>query len=55
MAAELSFLTPIGYQTNTIVCAVGGYRYSDYWRLGAPVLVGAVGVALLVIPTFWQL
>jgi len=47
VAASASFLTPIGYQTNTMVYGLGGYRFSDYWRLGAPLT--AVVVATLVL------
>jgi di/tricarboxylate transporter len=42
LAASASFLTPIGYQTNTMVYGPGGYRFIDYCRLGAPVTVMVV-------------
>ncbi|HEX9582231.1 MAG TPA: SLC13 family permease [Gemmatimonadales bacterium] len=46
--ASTSFLTPIGYQTNTMVYGPGGYRFSDYARLGAPLTVAAMATILLV-------
>ncbi|HSG79690.1 MAG TPA: SLC13 family permease, partial [Acidimicrobiia bacterium] len=53
LAASASFLTPIGYQTNTMVWGPGGYRFGDYARLGAPltVVVGVAAVALA--PVIW--
>jgi len=42
ISASLSFLTPIGYQTNTMVYGPGGYRFSDYVRLGAPLTIASV-------------
>ena len=55
VGASSAFLTPIGHQSNTLVMGPGGYKFSDYWRLGLPlsVLVTAVGVPLILI--FWPL
>jgi di/tricarboxylate transporter len=55
VAASASFLTPIGYQTNTIVYGMGGYRFTDFARVGAPLTVLVLLVAALVIPIFWPL
>src|SRR5690606_32043607 len=53
IGAGCEFLTPIGHQCNTLVMGPGGYKFGDYWRLGAPlsVLVVLVGVPLLMV--FW--
>ena len=52
-AASLSFITPIGYQTNLMVMGPGGYRPADYLRAGLPV-AGAVAVtAMILIPVIW--
>jgi di/tricarboxylate transporter len=53
MAASASFATPLGYQTNLMVYGPGGYRFSDYARIGLPlnVLLGAVTVVLA--PLVW--
>jgi di/tricarboxylate transporter len=53
LAASASFLTPIGYQTNTIVFGLGGYRFGDYWRLGLPLAVCTVVIVLVVVPLVW--
>jgi di/tricarboxylate transporter len=50
LAASLSFLTPIGYQTNLMVYGLGGYRFSDYARVGVPLNVVTVVLSLILIP-----
>jgi di/tricarboxylate transporter len=54
VAASASFTTPIGYQTNLMVYNAGGYRFSDFVRIGLPLtlLVGLVTVGL--VPLVWS-
>jgi di/tricarboxylate transporter len=47
VGASCAFLTPIGHQSNTLVMGPGGYRFSDYWRMGLPI---TAGILLLGIP-----
>ena len=55
IAASLSFLTPIGYQTNLMVMGPGGYRPSDYLRVGFPLALVVAVTALSLIPWLWPL
>ena len=55
LAASLSFATPIGYQTNTMIYAPGGYRFTDFMRLGLPMNLGVGLIASLLIPLVWPL
>ncbi|MGZ8784801.1 MAG: SLC13 family permease [Acidimicrobiia bacterium] len=55
VAASMCFLTPIGYQTNMMVYGPGGYRFTDYLRLGLPLTLASVAVILVGIPIIWPL
>ncbi len=53
VAASSSFMTPIGHQSNTLVFGPGGYRFSDYLRVGVGLNILVWVVAMLVIPRLW--
>jgi len=52
-AASAAFSTPIGYQTNTYVYGIGGYRFKDFVRIGVPLNLLCFAVAMYVIPKVW--
>ena len=55
VAASASFATPIGYQTNTLVYGPGGYRFTDFMRVGIPLNISLGMISALVIPLLWPL
>lgn len=54
MAASASFTTPIGYQTNLIVQGVGGYKFTDFVRIGLPLNIISFLISVFVIPMIWE-
>ena len=55
VGASCAFLTPIGHQSNMLIMAPGGYHFSDYWRLGLPLELIIVIVAVPMILLVWPL
>jgi len=52
-AASLAFATPVGYQTNLMIYAPGGYRFTDFTRVGLPLNIILWILAVLFIPRIW--
>lgn len=55
IAASASFATPIGYQTNMLVYGPGGYRFTDFMKIGIPLNLSVGLIASALIPFFWPL
>ena len=54
MAASASFSTPIGYQTNLIVQGIGGYKFTDFVKIGLPLNIIVFVLSVFLIPLFWN-
>ncbi|MEO5721507.1 MAG: SLC13 family permease [Chthoniobacterales bacterium] len=55
IAASCAFLTPIGHKNNTLIMGPGGYRFADYWRMGLPLELVVLAVAVPMLLWVWPL
>jgi di/tricarboxylate transporter len=55
IGASCAFLTPIGHQNNTLILGPGGFRFSDYWRLGLPMEIVVVAISMPLLLWAWPL
>ena len=53
VAAAAALLTPVATPVNMMVMGPGGYRFGDYWKLGLPIMLLYLAVAVLLVPVFW--
>ena len=55
VGASCAFLTPVGHQNNALIMGPGGYRFGDYWRMGLPLELLIVIVAIPLLLLVWPL
>jgi di/tricarboxylate transporter len=55
LGTSMAFLTPLGHPVNVLVMGTGGYKFRDYFRVGAPMTALLLVVVLVFLPLFWPL
>jgi di/tricarboxylate transporter len=53
ISASAAFLSPVGHSANILVMGPGGYRFSDYTKVGIPLTFVVLMIVLVVVPIFW--
>jgi di/tricarboxylate transporter len=53
IAASASFLSPVSHPANVLIMGPGGYRFSDYLKVGLPLTLVVLLVTLVVLPLVW--
>lgn len=53
MAASMAFASPVASPVNTLVMGAGNYRFSDYIKIGVPMLLIGLVIAMLALPLLW--
>lgn len=54
VSASAAFLSPVGHSANILVMGPGGYRFSDYFRVGLPLTIVMLIIVLLIVPQIWR-
>jgi di/tricarboxylate transporter len=55
ISASSSFLSPVAHPANSLVMGPGGYRFTDFLKVGLPLTLVVLGIVLLVLPLIWPL
>lgn len=55
LGSSASFLSPVGHPVNLLVMGIGGYRFTDYTRVGLPLVILFGLIAVFILPIFWPL
>lgn len=55
MASSASFMSPVGHPANTLVMGPGGYRFTDYFKVGLPLTLAVFVVVMIVLPQVWPI
>ena len=53
VSASAAFLTPVGHSANVLVMGPGGYRFSDYTKVGISLTLVVLLIVVIVVPIFW--